>query len=589
LADVVPPARAASADWRRCPACEAFVYHKRLKRNLGVCPECNYHFRLRLRERLGQLLDDGSYEELSADLEPVDVLSFVDSKPYPDRIAAAQKKAGAKSGALYGTGTIDGRPLVVAGIDFGFIGGSMGGAVGESITRGAELALERRVPLLAISASGGARMQEGCVSLMQMAKTSQAIGRLREEGILYMSLLTDPTYGGVSASFATLGDVLIAEPDAHIGFAGPSVIEQTIRQKLPDGFQTAGFLMEHGMLDLIEPRENLRRTIRNLLDLHLRVEEARQAERGSLAPRLPEPDGDGPVKDPDVLERRHPWEVVQLARNLERPHTLDHVAFVFDEFLELHGDRAFREDPALVGGLARLGDLAVMLVGHQKGHTTGDMLARNFGMPEPEGYRKGMRLMQYAAKFGMPVVTLIDTAGAYPGLGAEERGQSHAIAESIMLMSRLPVPMVTVVTGEGGSGGALALAASDRVLMLENSYYSVISPEGCATILFKDAAAAPRAAAALRLTAPDLLRLGVVDAVVREPAEGAHADHAATAANLKAALVASLRELLPLGSEDLLERRYDRFRRFGAPDSQPVLPAIEESKSTPQQRIPTGA
>jgi acyl-CoA carboxylase subunit beta len=589
LAELAAQARAASADWRRCPACEAFVYHKRLKRNLGVCPECNHHFRLRLRERLGQLLDEGSYEELSAELEPVDVLSFVDSKPYPERIASAQKKAGAKSGALYGTGTIDGRPLVVAGIDFGFIGGSMGGAVGESITRGAELALERRLPLLVISASGGARMQEGCVSLMQMAKTSQAVGRLNEEGLLYMSLLTDPTYGGVSASFATLGDVLIAEPDAHIGFAGPSVIEQTIRQQLPEGFQTAGFLMEHGMLDLVEPRENLRRTIRNLLDLHGRVEEARRAERGSLAARLPEPDGEGPVTAPDELERRDPWDVVQRAPNLDRPHTLDHVAFVFDDFLELHGDRSFREDPAIVGGVARLGDLVVMLIGHQKGHTTGDMLARNFGMPEPEGYRKGMRLMRYAAKFGMPVVTFVDTAGAYPGLGAEERGQSHAIAESIMLMSRLPVPMVTVVTGEGGSGGALALAAGDRVLMLEGSYYSVISPEGCATILFKDAAAAPRAAAALRLTAPDLLRLGVVDAVVREPAEGAHSDHGATAANLKAALVASLRELLPLSSEELLERRYDRFRRFGAPDRQPVLPAIEEAKSTSQAGIPTEA
>ncbi len=575
VAEVAAASRAVSAEWRRCPACEAFVYHKRLKRNLHVCPECNHHFRLRLRDRLAQLLDEGSFEELSGDLEPIDALSFVDSKPYPERIEAAQRKSGAKSGALYGTGTVDGLPLVVAGIDFGFIGGSMGGAVGESITRAAELALERRIPLLVISASGGARMQEGCVSLMQMAKTSQAIGRLNEEGILYISLLTDPTYGGVSASFATLGDVLITEPDAHIGFAGPSVIEQTIRQQLPDGFQTAGFLMDHGMLDLVEPRENLRRSIRTLLELHSQIEANRAAEGASLTSTLPETEGEEPVEEAEELTTRDSWEIVQLARNLERPHTLDYVGFVFDDFLELHGDRAFRDDPAIVAGLARLGDLVVMLIGHQKGSTTGEMVERNFGMPEPDGYRKGMRLMHYAARFGIPLVTLVDTAGAYPGIGAEERGQSNAIAESIMLQSRLPVPTVTVVTGEGGSGGALALAASDKVLMLENAYYSVISPEGCATILFKDAAAAPRAAAALRITAPDLLRLEVMDAVVPEPQEGAHTDHNATAANVKRALVESLRELLPLSPDELRQRRYDRFRRFGAPGMQSILPPIE--------------
>jgi acyl-CoA carboxylase subunit beta len=214
------------------------------------------------------------------------------------------------------------------------------------------------------------------------------------------------------------------------------------------------------------------------------------------------------------------------------------------------------------------------VIGHQKGSNTSEMMERNFGMPEPEGYRKGMRLMRYAAKFGMPVITLVDTAGAYPGLGAEERGQSNAIAESIMLMSRLPVPCVTVVTGEGGSGGALALAAADRVLMLENSYYSVISPEGCATILFKDAASAPRAAAALRITGPDLLTLGIMDAVIPEPEGGAHTDHRATAANVRTALVANLRELLALSPDELLEKRYERFRQFGAPGRQPTLPPI---------------
>jgi acetyl-CoA carboxylase carboxyl transferase beta subunit/acetyl-CoA carboxylase carboxyl transferase alpha subunit len=575
LADLAAPSRAVSAEWFRCPSCEAFVYHKRLKRNLGVCPECNHHFRLRLGERLAQLLDEDSFRELGADIEPLDALSFTDSKPYGDRIRDAQRKTGLKSGARYGHGTLDGLPLVVAAIDFGFIGGSMSGAVGEAITRAAEAALEDRIPLLVISASGGARMQEGCVSLMQMAKTSQAVARLAEEGILFISLLTDPTYGGVSASYATLGDVLISEPGAHIGFAGPSVIEQTIHQKLPDGFQTAEFLVDHGMLDLMEPRENLRRTIRNLLTLHAGAERAR-GKGGGRTDLLPEAAGAHPISDPDALSVRDAWEVVQLARHIDRPRMLDLVGLALDEFHELHGDRLFGEDPAIIGGLGRLGELTVMVIGQQKGHTTSELMGHNFGMPEPEGYRKGMRLMRYAARFGLPIVTIVDTPGAYPGLGAEERGQSVAIAESIMLMSRLPVPTVTVVTGEGGSGGALALATSDRVLMMENAYYSVISPEGCSTILFKDAAAAPRAAAALRITSPELLRLGVMDAVVPETEGGAQNDPTAAGADLRTALVATLAELLPLDIETLLEQRYARFRKFGAPGKQPALPPITQ-------------
>jgi acyl-CoA carboxylase subunit beta len=574
LAEATTTSRAASAEWFRCPSCGGFVYHKRLKRNLGVCPECNHHFRLRIRERLAQLLDEGSFVELSGDLEAIDALSFVDSRPYVERIAQARARSETQMGALHGTATIDGLDVVVAGIDFSFIGGSMGGAVGESITRAAEIALQTRTPLLVISASGGARMQEGCVSLMQMAKTSQAMARLAEEGVPFISLLTDPTYGGVSASYATLGDVLIAEPDAHIGFAGPTVIEQTIRQKLPDDFQTAGFLLEHGMLDLVEPRENLRRTIRNLLELHHRAEAARTEGGDALARRLPATDGEAPVADPDQLAARDPWAVVQLARHIDRPRMLDLVGFVFDGFQELHGDRLFEEDAAIVAGLARLGELTVMVIGQQKGHTTSELMEHNFGMPEPEGYRKSMRLMRYAARFGLPLVTIVDTPGAYPGIGAEERGQSIAIAESILLMSRLPVPTIAAVTGEGGSGGALALATSDRVLMMENSYYSVISPEGCSTILFKDAAAAPRAAQALRITSPELLRLGVMDAIVPEPDGGAQADPAAAGANLKTAIVASLAELLPLGPDELIAQRYARFRKFGAPGRQPVLPPI---------------
>ena len=564
------PSTAVEAQWTRCPSCEAFVYHKRLRRNLGICPECNFHFRLPIRDRLAQLLDDGSFLDLSQEIETIDPLAFADSKPYARRLEEAQRKTGSREGALYGLAAIGGRPLVVAAIDFAFIGGSMGGAVGEAITRAAELALERREPLLVISASGGARMQEGCVSLMQLAKTSQAIARLHEEGVLYVSLLTDPTYGGVTASFATLGDILISEPGVYVGFAGPKVIEQTIRQKLPDGFQTAGFLHDHGQLDIVEPRETLHTSLRRILALH--------AGAGAGSDALPEPIGATPITDPSALATREPWEIVQLARHTDRPNTLEYVSHVFDDFLELRGDRVYGQDAAIVGGPAALGGTTVVVVGHQKGHTTSEMMERNFGMPHPEGYRKSLRLMRYAARFGLPVVTFVDTPGAYPGIGAEERGQSIAIAESIMEMSRLPVPIVVVVTGEGGSGGALALAVGDRVLMLENSYYSVISPEGCSTILFKDAAQAPRAAAALRVSAPDLLRLGIMDAVVPEPDGGAHADPLVAAQNVKTAIVSCLRELMGTPASELVERRYERFRNFGTPGIQPVLSRNGDSR-----------
>jgi acetyl-CoA carboxylase carboxyl transferase subunit beta len=552
-----------AVQWIKCPACEGFVYYKRLERNLKVCPECSHHFRLSARDRLAQLLDPGSFNDLSGDVETVDVLGFADSKPYTARLDAARKKTGSHEAAVYGTATIEGQALVVAAMDFPFMGGSMGGAVGEIITRAAELALERRTPLLLISASGGARMQEGGVSLMQLAKTSQAIARLHEEGILCLCLNTDPTFGGVTASFAMLGDALIAEPSALIGFAGPNIIQQTIRQQLPAGFQTAEFLLDHGMLDFVEPRENLKRLLEKLIAFH--------SDGRSETPKLPPTDGRPPITDPDRLAERPAWELVELARQIDRPTTLEYIGAIFDDFLEFHGDRLFRENPSIVGGLARLGDLNLVVVGHQKGHSTSELVTRNFGMPQPEGYRKALRLMRYAAKFRLPLVTLVDTPGAYPGIEAEERGQGVAIATGIMEMARLPVPIVTVVTGEGGSGGALALAVGNRVLMMENAFYSVISPEGCSVILWSSAGQAPAAAAALRVTARDLLRLKVVDGVVPEPEGGAHLDHVAAAANLKTAIVDSLNELLPLGETDLLEARYRRFRLFGTPGEQPVL------------------
>ena len=257
------------------------------------------------------------------------------------------------------------------------------------------------------------------------------------------------------------------------------------------------------------------------------------------------------------------WRRVQLARHPERPRTLDLVALIFDDFEELHGDRSFRDDPAMVGGPALLNGRPVMVIGHQKGKDTESNIFRNFGSPYPEGFRKAQRLMRLADKLGMPLVTFLDTAGAFPGPAAEDRGQAEAIASSIKLMTGLQVPIVVVIIGEGGSGGALAIGVGDEVLALENATYSVISPEGCAAILWRAPEAAPTAAAAMRMTAADQLELGVIDGVIDEPGEGAHDDHAGTAAAVKGAILASLGRITKLETEALLTTRYARLRGIG--------------------------
>jgi len=270
------------------------------------------------------------------------------------------------------------------------------------------------------------------------------------------------------------------------------------------------------------------------------------------------------TKRAEIYAGLTPMQRVLVARHPRRPYTLDYLSSIFTDFIELHGDRLFRDDPAIVGGWARLAGQSVMVIGHQKGRDTKENIKRNFGMPHPEGYRKALRLMHIAARFHAPVITLIDTPGAYPGLDAEERGQSEALARNILEMSILPTPIIAVVIGEGGSGGALALGVADRILMFENSVYSVISPEGCAAILWKDATQRERAAEALKVTSDDLLRLGLVDEIVKEPVGGAHFDPDETGESLRTALIRHLTELRKLRPEKLVKRRHDKFAAMGA-------------------------
>jgi acetyl-CoA carboxylase carboxyl transferase alpha subunit/acetyl-CoA carboxylase carboxyl transferase beta subunit len=543
-------------EWTLCVGCRTILYSKRWKRHLKVCPECGRHCALTAPERLGHLLDPGSIEPLAFAVKPVDPLRFSDTKPYPERLATARAHTGLTEAVQGAAGTIEGSPVVVACMDFRFLGGSLSAAVGEIITRIGEIALRRRTPLLLVTASGGARMQEGALSLMQMAKTGAMLARLDAAGLLTISLITDPTFGGVAASFATLCDITVAEPGARLGFAGRRVIEQTIGQRLPENFQTAEFLLERGFIDFIAPRARLRGELAILL---------RTGARDRQAPVRLRPHCDEVVvRDPARLAKIDAATTVRRARQITRPTTLDYAAMLLDEFRELAGDRASGDCAAVVGGLGRLHGRPVVLIGHQKGHDLVELKRRNFGMPNPAGYRKAARLMRLASKLGLPVITLIDTPGAYPGRRAEEQGQAIAIAESIKIMAALPVPVISVITGEGGSGGALALGVANRVLMWQDAVYSVISPEGCAAILWQDPSAAAHAATALKLQARDLLELGVVDGVILEPDGGVGADPILAAERLGIALSGCLGELAGLRGSQVRADRQARFGRFGA-------------------------
>ncbi|WP_261986496.1 acetyl-CoA carboxylase carboxyltransferase subunit alpha/beta [Actinomadura sp. HBU206391] len=518
-----------------------------------------------------QLADPGSIRLLDLPRGAVpDVLRFVDTMPYPQRLAEARARTGLDAAVLCARITIEGAPVVVAVMDFSFMGGSLGAVAGEAVARAAEAALADRIPLLAVTASGGARMQEGAISLMQMAKTSVAWAKLDEAALLTVSLITDPTYGGVAASFATLSDVIIGETGARLGFAGRRVIEQTIRQKLPPEFQTVEFVLERGFVDMVVPRRSLREVLAKLLRA------GSQRTRGREWDRVRDVLADPTVRIPELLPVEEPWQQVRRARDLTRPTTLDYIALAFDDFQELHGDRVSGECSAMVAGIAQLDGRPVALIGQQKGHTLAQLSERNFGMPTPAGYRKAARVMRLAAKLGMPVVTLVDTPGAFPGERAEEQGQASAIAENLRLMASLPVPVVSFVTGEGGSGGALGIALANRVLIWEHAVYSVISPEGCASILWKDPRMGATAAAALGLGSRDLLRLGVVDGVLPEPAGGLAADPVLAADQLRAALLASFAELAGMTASQLVEDRRRRFARFGCSKATRAAEALAE-------------
>ena len=534
---------------RKCNKCGAAIIAEDVKNGYYICPKCHGYFRVHAYRRIEMLADAGSFEEWDKEMEFVNPLEF---RGYEEKVARLKEQTKLNEAVVTGKVMINGNPAVVGVCDGRFMMASMGHIVGEKITRAVERATEEKLPVIIFTCSGGARMQEGIVSLMQMAKTSAALKRHSDAGQLYISVLTDPTTGGVTASFAMLGDIILAEPNALIGFAGPRVIEQTIGQKLPKGFQRSEFLLDHGFVDRIVEREELKDVLAQILEMH---------SKKTIPETAPNTAGEAAVSV-KIKEELTAWERVQLSRKKDRPVGTDYISRLFTDFMEFHGDRYFKDDHAIVGGIAYFHGMPVTVIAQAKGKTTKENLDRNFSMPSPDGYRKALRLMKQAEKFGRPVICFVDTPGAFCGLEAEERGQGEAIARNLFELSGLKVPVLSVVIGEGGSGGALAMAVADEVWMLENSIYSVLSPEGFASILWKDSKRASEAAEVMKLTAQDLEKLGVIEQVIAEPEEFSDANLDLVCRDMARKIADFLEKYCAMDTEKLTARRYERFRRI---------------------------
>lgn len=588
--------------WRKCNKCGRPIYTEDVKNNFYICPKCDGYFRVHAYRRIEMTIDSGSFEEWDREMEFVNPLNF---PGYEKKVQAVREKTNLNEAVVTGRGTIHGQKTVIAVCDSRFIMSSMSHNVGEKIARAVERATALRLPVIIFACSGGARMQEGLVSLMQMEKTSAAIKRHSDAGLLYISVLTEPTTGGVTASFAMLGDIIIAEPKALIGFAGQRVIEQTIRQKLPEGFQRAEFQMEHGFVDLIVERPEMKDTLSSILRIHAnrnewnykgegrRKQESEKAQESGSARKIQGSaegeKGTGSLSEQELLAaleksfdrksaviKRTPekelqeianrqlsaWDTVLISRSEDRLISSDYIEELFDGFIELHGDRYFGDDGAIIGGIATWHGMPVTVIAQEKGKSTKENLKRNFGMPNPEGYRKALRLMKQAEKFGRPIICFVDTPGAFPGIEAEERGQGEAIARNLFEASNLTVPVLAIVIGEGGSGGALAMAVGNEVWMMENAVYSVLSPEGFAAILWKDGKKASEAAKVMKMTAKDLYELGLIECIIPEPEPATKANKEEICRELDWKLEEFFLRFRDMTRAEAVSQRYDRFRAF---------------------------
>ncbi len=540
-----PAAEPAEPAREQCLSCGADLSASKSYERYRVCHSCGFHFHLTARERLATLLDPGSFHEDDRGVSAIDPLSFSGRQSYRSRVINAQRRTGLTEAALTGTGNLFGRDVVVAVVDFAFLGGSIGVVAGERLARAFERATSRRTAMVTVLSTSGTRMQEGLLALMQSARVAAAAQRHARRGLPHVAIVTDPTTGSAYTGIVNLADFIIAEPNALVGYAALSVLQETEGSALPAQAHTSESHLARGLVDAVIPRGQLRDSLALLLDLLMndyRLSAPREVREG---------------KQPHT--QRVAWQQVQLSRHEERPTARDLIPRLTSSFVEIHGDRMGGDDRAVVAGLALLGGEAVMVVGEDRPHTD-----PSGGWIGAGGFRKARRAIEMAGKFDLPLVTLIDTAGALPSLEGEEAGLGHALAACTAAMLDVRVPTVAAIIGEGNSEAALALAVADRVLMLDNAVYEVIRPEDAAKILYQEPGRAHEAAERLRLTSHDCLKLGIVDATVPEPGEGAHTDHGEAALLLRRAFIRDLTRLQRMRENRRLERRYNRYREVGS-------------------------
>ncbi len=531
----------------RCLLCEEPIGESPAYHTYRVCPYCRFHYTLSARERVELLADKGTFKESHKYLSSVSPLAFSRWGRYAKRLSLDQDRTGLTEAAVTGRCNIGGIGVMLVVLDFGFMGGSMGSVVGEKVATALETAARQSLPVVALVSGGGARVQEGVLSLMQMAKTVAAANRLRKEGAPFIVVLSNPSTGQAYASFANLADVILAEPGSLIGLAPLRTLQEASSRPLPLDAHTAEAHLGHGLLDNVVDREVLQARLATILQIL--TSQTLSGENGKdLAKAETEP-----PPEPDV------WEAVTIARHAERPMAMAYMRSMVEPFIELRGDRLNSDDRTIVGGVGFLSGQPMVIIGQQR---RPGLEGERYHV-YPDGLRKAQRLIQLAARFRLPLVTLIDTHGADPGLEAEEQGMGNAIATTLSIMMEAPVPIVSVIIGESGSEGALALSLSDRILMQQYSVYSPISLNRHLGGPFPDHLLDREAAQALMLTSQDCLELGIADQIVPEPEGGAHSSPREAAGTLQAAVHRQLTELTKLSQSKLLKRRYQKFRRMG--------------------------